>query len=256
MEPQLSLSPWLVYCGVCMLLFSLATIIILIVRVNNLVHEKQTLKSSYQEVEEKYNQIELENLDSRLQPHLFKNILNSVQSHAYQTYFALDKLSNVLDYILYESRKKFVTPKQEVEFALNLIEINKIKLSPLFELKVKLKVNEKEPLYHQNLLAPFISTGLIENAFKHADLQSPEAFISIIFEFNDNTFSLTVANKISDKSPIKKEKGGFGTQALEQRLKMIYNNHFKFDRQTQDNVYIAHLKIDLLEYKAKMLASG
>jgi len=159
------------------------------------MNEKHILEAKYQEMESKFNRIELENLDSRLNPHLFKNILNSVQSHAYQTYFALDKLSNVLDYILYDSRKKFVTPKQEVEFALNLIEINKIKLSPLFELKVKLKVNENEPLYHQHLLAPFISTDLIENAFKHADLQSQGAFISIIFEFNNNTFGLTVANK-------------------------------------------------------------
>jgi len=256
MEPRMSFSPWLVYGVVCVLIVFLAAIIYLIVRLNKLVQEKQILKLKYQEIEDKYNRIELENLDSRLNPHLFKNILNSVQSHAYQTYFALDKLSNVLDYILYDSRKKFVTPKQEVEFALNLIEINKIKLSPLFELKVKLKVNENEPLYHQHLLAPFISTDLIENAFKHADLQSPGAFISIIFEFNNNTFSLTVANKISAKAPIKKEKGGFGISALEQRLKIIYNDHFKFDHFTEDNVYIAHLKIDLLEYKAKMLAAG
>ncbi|MDP2337433.1 MAG: histidine kinase [Bacteroidota bacterium] len=256
MEPQMSLSSWLVYSGVCALFISLGAIVYLIFRLNKLEHEKQALKLKYQEIEAKYNQIELENLDSRLNPHLFKNILNSVQSHAYQTYFALDKLSNVLDYILYDSRKKFVTPKQEVEFALNLIEINKIKLSPLFELKVKLKVNENEPLYHQHLLAPFISTDLIENAFKHADLQSPGAFISIIFEFNDNTFSLTVANKVSAKSPIKKEKGGFGIETLEQRLKIIYNDHFKFDHFTEDDVYIAHLKIDLLEYKAKMLAAG
>jgi LytS/YehU family sensor histidine kinase len=207
-------------------------------------------------MESQFNQMQLDNLGSRLNPHLFKNILNSVQSHAYQTYFALDKLANVLDYILYDSRKKFVTPKQEVEFALNLIEINKIKLSPLFQLKVKMKVNENEPLYHQHLLAPFISTDLIENAFKHADLQSQDAFISIVFEFNDNTFKLTVANKISEKAPIKKEKGGFGTEALEQRLKIIYNDHFKFDRFTENNVYIAHLKIDLLEYKAKVLAAG
>lgn len=171
-------------------------------------------------------------------------------------YFALDKLSNVLDYMLYESRKKFVTPKQEVEFALNLIEINKIKLSPLFDLNVKLKINENEPLYHQHLLVPFISTDLIENAFKHADLQSASAFISVIFDFNDSIFGLTVANKISVKSPIKKEKSGFGTEALEQRLKIVYNDHFKFDHFAEDNVYIAHLKIDLLEYKTKMLASG
>jgi LytS/YehU family sensor histidine kinase len=224
--------------------------------VNKSENEKRGLETKYQEIESKFNQVQLENVESRLNPHLLKNILNSVQSHAYQTYFALDKLANVLDYMLYESRKKFVTPKQEVEFALNLIEINKIKLSPLFELKVKLKINENEPLYHQNLLAPFISTDLIENAFKHADLQSSGAFISVIFEFSNNTFSLTVANKISAKPPMRKGKSGFGTEALEQRLKIIYQDHFKLDRFTEDNVYIAHLKIDLLEYKAKMLAAG
>lgn len=256
MAPQPIPSPSLVYGIIFALFVCLAVIIFLIIRLNKSANEKRLLKLKYQEMEGRYNQIELENLDSRLNPHLFKNILNSVQSHAYQTYFALDKLSNVLDYILYDSRKKYVTPKQEIEFAINLIEINKIKLSPLFELKVKLRVNENEPLYHQHLLAPFISTDLIENAFKHADLQSPGAFISIIFEFSNNTFGLTVANRISEKAPIKKEKGGFGTEALEQRLKIIYNDHFKFDRFTEDNVYIAHLKIDLLEHKAKMLAAG
>jgi len=256
MEPQHDLSPMLLYGSIFVLICCLAVIVYLIIRLNKSASEKLLLETKYREMEGKYNEIQLDNLDSRLNPHLFKNILNSVQSHAYQTYFALDKLANVLDYILYDSRKKLVTPKQEVEFALNLIEINKIKLSPLFELKVKLKINENEPLYQQHLLAPFISTDLIENAFKHADLQSQGAFISIIFEFNNNTFGLTVANRISEKAPIKKGKGGFGTEALEQRLKIIYNDHFKFDRFTEDNVYIAHLKIDLLEYKAKMLATG
>ncbi|HCY43499.1 MAG TPA: histidine kinase [Prolixibacteraceae bacterium] len=256
MEHQVSLSPLLFYAILILLILSIISVVFLIVRLYNLARQKQNLETKYQEMVSKTNQLQLENIDSRLNPHLFKNILNSVQSHAYQTYFALDKLSNVLDYILYDSRKKLVTPRQEVEFALNLIEINKIKLSPLFELKVKLKVNENEPLYHQHLLAPFISTDLIENAFKHADLQSEGAFISVVFEFNDNTFKLTVANKISAKSPIRKEKGGFGTEALEQRLKIIYNDHFKFDRFTEDDVYIAHLKIDLLEYKTKVLAAG
>ena len=256
MEPQPTESFGLLSASIFALIFCLAIIVFLIVRLNKSGNKRKLLELKYAELEGKYNQIELENLDSRLNPHLFKNILNSVQSHAYQTYFALDKLANVLDYILYESRKKYVTPKQEVNFALNLIEINKIKLSPLFELKVKLKVNENEPLYHQHLLAPFISTDLIENAFKHADLRSQDAFISITFEFNNDTFGLTVANKISDKTPIKKGKGGFGIESLEQRLKIIYNDHFKFDRFTEDNVYIVHLKIDLLGFKAKMLASG
>jgi LytS/YehU family sensor histidine kinase len=163
-------------------------------------------------------------------------------------------LANVLDYILYESRNKFVTPKEEIDFALNLIEINKIKVSPLFELKVKTKIRESEPLLEQRLLAPLISIDLIENAFKHADLQSPDAFISVTFEFKDSVFAITVANKMSTKKPMKKEKGGIGVETLEQRLKIIYSDNFKLDRFTEGDVYIAHLKINLLEHKAKMLA--
>jgi sensor histidine kinase YesM len=183
-------------------------------------------------------------------------VLNTIQSHAYQTYFALDKLANVLDYILYESRRKFVTPKEEIEFAFSLIEINKIKLSPLFDLKVKSKISETEPLYNQELLAPLISVDLIENAFKHADIHSPEAFIAITFGFSENTFSLTVSNKISGKSTLTKTHSGIGAQTLEQRLRIIYKDNYKLERFSEGEVYYAHLKINLLEYKAKMLAAG
>lgn len=219
--------------------------------------EKKRIETEnrFSQLEKEVNLLQLENLESRLNPHLFKNILNSIQSHAYQTYFAIDKLTSVLDYILYESRRKFVTPKEEIEFALNLVEINKIKLSPLFELKIKQKILKTNPLYEQRLLAPMISIDLIENAFKHADLQSPESFISITFEFTDESvFALTVANKISAKNPLIKEKKGFGTESLEQRLKIIYKGCYKLDRFVEDDVYIAHLKINLLEYKAEMFA--
>jgi LytS/YehU family sensor histidine kinase len=256
MESSTGLTPGFYYGILSLLILAVAVIIYLLLRLKKSLDGKKSLESKYRDLQVMFDEIQLENLDSRLNPHLFKNILNSVQSHAYQTYFALDKLAGVLDYILYDSRKKFVTPKKEIDFALNLIEINKIKLSPLFELKVKMKVNENEPLFHQNLLAPFISTDLIENAFKHADLQSPGAFISITFDFNDSIFNLTVANKISEKAPIKKQNGGFGIEALEQRLKIIYADHYKFNRFIEDNVYIANLKIDLFEYKAKMLAAG
>lgn len=227
----------------------------LIVRLSKSEKSKKVVELKFQELEDKINTMQLEKLESKLNPHLFKNILNSIQSHAYQTYFALDKLANVLDYILYDSRKKYVTPKEEVEFALNLIEINKIKVSPLFELKVKTKINETEPLYEQKLLMPLISIDFIENAFKHADLQSPDAFISIVFEFNNNIFYLTVANKILAKTPMKKEHSGLGSEILEQRLKIIYKNNFKLERFIEDDVFISHLKIDLLEHKAQMLAA-
>jgi len=219
--------------------------------------QKKTLetKKKLEEIGYQLDNIQLESIETRINPHLLKNILNSIQSHVYQSYYAIDKLANVLDYILYDSHKKYVTPKEEIDFILSLIEINKIKLSPLFELKVKLKIHENEPMYQQRYLVPLISVELVENAFKHADIQNPDAFISVTISFNDSIFSLTVANKISAKEPIKKDKSGIGDEMMEQRLKIIYKENYTLDKFIEDNVYIAHLKINLLEHKAKMLAA-
>lgn len=230
--------------------------IYLFVKLKQSSKDKDSSASKFVMLESKVNSLQLQALESRLNPHLLKNILNSIQSHAYQTYFALDKLANVLDYILYESRNRLVSPKEEIEFAMSLIEINKIKLSPLFELKVKTRIDEDDPMYHSELLAPLISIDLIENAFKHADIQNPDAFISILFEFSNGVFSLTVSNKISTKTPLPKAKGGIGTETLDERLKLIYKDAFVLDRFTEGDVYIAHLKINLLEHKATMPVVG
>ncbi|MFT4155221.1 sensor histidine kinase [Parafilimonas sp.] len=251
----LTIPVYLLYMLMAAGILLLAVIAYLMARLVKAERRRGEIENRFQQTEKQVNALQLETLESRLNPHLFKNILNSIQSHAYQTYFALEKLSNVLDYILYESRNKLVTPKDEIEFALSLIEVNKIKLSPLFELKVKTKIDETEPLYQQRLLAPLISIDLIENAFKHADLQSADAFISIIFEFKNDQFALTVSNKISTKTPIEKEKGGIGAATLEQRLRIIYKNHFKLERFIENDVHIAHLKINLLEHKTEMLAA-
>lgn len=232
----------------------LAVTVYLALRLRKSEHKNSTMETQFTELENRVNNLQLQTLESKLNPHLFKNVLNSIQSHAYQTYYSMDKLGNVLDYILYESRNRFVTPKEEIDFAMDLIEINKIKISPLFELKVKLKINDPEPLYTQKLLAPLISIDLIENAFKHADLQSPDAFIAITYEFRDSKFYLTVSNKISPRASLRKERGGLGSDTLEQRLKIIYQDNYKLDKFVEGDIYIAHLKINLLEHKAKMLA--
>ncbi|THF53514.1 histidine kinase [Flavobacterium supellecticarium] len=242
-----------IFLVLCLLILCIAGY--LLYRLQQLEKEKKYMQVKYVDFEERFNHLQLETLESKLNPHLFKNILNSIQSHAYQTYFAMDKLSNVLDYILYESRRRFVSPKEEIDFALNLIEINKIKISPLFALTVKKKIDETDASYQQQLMAPLISIDLIENAFKHADLQSADAFITVVIELKGQVFSMTVTNKISSKAAFKKENSGLGSETLEQRLKIIYKNHYKLDKFIEGDVYVAQLKIDLREYKTQMLAS-
>ncbi|WP_264432732.1 histidine kinase [Flavobacterium agricola] len=207
---------------------------------NKILH--QTMNDLFQQSQ---HNNELTFVENKLNPHLFKNILNSIQSHAYQSYYTIDKLANVLDYVLYETNNQFVTPYHEMEFAKNFIEINKIKLSPLFDLKSKFKFDENDALLHQKVLAPLICIDLIENAFKHADIQSEHSFISIQMELSHGFFILTVSNKISQKPPLLKPHSGIGGQSLETRLQHLYFNKFKLERVVQDEIFNAYLKIDL-----------
>ncbi len=203
-------------------------------------------------IEQRLNEVQLEHIGTKLNPHLFKNILNSVQSHAYQTYMSLDKLANVLDYILYESNTRFVSPKEELNFALSLIEINKIKINPLFDFRIKFNVNKSDPMYEEKVFAPLISVDLIENAFKHTDFLAQDCFIAVQIELENRVFSMKVSNKASEKNTLEKERSGFGSQSLDQRLKMIYNNYYHLSRGSKNGIFTAELIINLGEFYDQM----
>ncbi len=187
--------------------------------------------------------VAVEQFKYKLDPHLLKNALNAIQSHAYQSYYALDKLSNVLDYILYESDGRFVPLHEEIAFTQNLIEINRLKISPLFDLHVRKRISES----HANLLiAPFVTANPIENAFKHADVQSDNAFISVVFEVKEQVFLLSVSNKIQANTALAKDrKGGLGNQTYRDRLDRIYGNDYKLTTESDGDVYQVKLEIKL-----------
>ena len=211
---------------------------------------KQTIDDYHKStgyLERKYENIELENIDTRLNQHLFKNVLNSIQSHVYQSYYTIEKLSNVLDYVLYKTPKQLVTPRDEINFIKNLIEINKIKLSPLFDLRTKILIDERDPFLERKVIAPLVLIDLIENAFKHADVQSEDAFIAIVIELNNGYFNLSVSNKIAAQNPLKKENSGIGVSSLEKRLKKLYENRYKLQKSIDDKIYSVSLKIKLEE---------
>jgi LytS/YehU family sensor histidine kinase len=238
--------------AIAIIIIAVCILVGMVIRYVRSIKKRLTVQSETIRKLQEQQREKLEFVESALNPHLFKNILNSIQSHAYQTYFALDKLANVLDYILYESRRDLVTPKDEINFVHNLIEINKIKVSPLFDLQIKSKINVDDKSYLQLVMAPLITIDLIENAFKHADIQSSDSFIKIIIELQEGIFSMTVANKVSEKPPLPKQRTGIGIKTLDQRLQLIYGAHASIDRVHKEDQYIAQLKIRLRDYKTEM----
>lgn len=188
---------------------------------------------------------ELNALRYKLNPHLFKNALNSIQSHAYQTYYSMDKLSGVLDYILYESDQPLVSLSEEMGFAANFIEINRLKLSPLFDLRIRNLIPTEAAETKQLKILPLITVDLIENAFKHTDFQKSESFISIHFQLKESSFQLDVSNRISQRTPLKKDKSGLGLKNLQERLDIAYPNAYALNLTTDQEVFHATLKLEL-----------
>ena len=46
-----------------------------------------------------------------------------------------------------KASEKFVTPESELDFTSNLIEINKIKVNPLFDFRIKSQIDKQDPVY-------------------------------------------------------------------------------------------------------------
>lgn len=195
----------------------------------------------------------------KLNPHLFKNTLNAIQSHAYRAYHSLDKLSNVLDYVLYESESTYVSLQEEIDFCKSLIEINKLKVSPLFDLSVKYKLKEGDPYLTENIMVPLILSNPIENAFKHADLVSEDSFLNIRFEIKDAIFTLHVSNKIKDSlrevSLEQPKNSGLGNKVFRQRLEYFFQNSYTLNEYRNGNTYVSELNLNLESLYAKMYPS-
>jgi LytS/YehU family sensor histidine kinase len=232
-----------------------AFVILLNSRNKKLAKENIHLKKEKEEKLSTVDSSEFEHTKFILNQHLFKNTLNSIQGYAYRTHMALEKLGGVLDYVLYDSSDQLISLKQELEFAKNFIELNKIKLLPVYDIRIKENIDVNSTFYDQPVIVPLITAYFIENTFKHADLQSNDAFISIELELKGDHFLFIVTNKIN-KKPLLSAKSGIGKENLKRRLDMTYKSCYKLDYIVEGGIHTSYLKINLLEFKNKVHTVG
>src|ERR1700741_4173091 len=126
-------------------------------RNKKLANEISVLKKEKEEKLSTANASEFEHTKFILNQHLFKNTLNSIQGYAYRTHMALEKLGGVLDYVLYDSGEQLITLQQELEFAKNFIELNKIKLLPVYDIRIKETIDTNNTFYAQPVIVPLIT---------------------------------------------------------------------------------------------------
>lgn len=184
--------------------------------------------------------LEVENSSARLNPHLLKNTLNTIYSFSWQTTNAIEKLSEMLKYILNENKRKYVPLSEELEFLKAYYQVHKMKLSPLTKDKLNLDISSEA---NKLQIAPLLTVNFIENAFIHGDYTLPNSFLELHVSVTQNELVYQVKNTYS-----KAEKStGTGIENFKTRLNLLHPGKHQVYFEQNENIFTATLKLKLNE---------
>lgn len=209
--------------------------------------EKNTLEKQKQLTEIKLKDAKLKLLQAQIHPHFLFNMLNNlyglVNESVDNSRDVIMKLSELLDYMLYECNKPKVSLNKEIRFINNYIELERIRHDEHFNVKTSFP-NLNEDI----LIAPLILFPFIENAFKHGFQDSGNSFINIQLSADNNCLELLVDNSLNQQTKdkyLKLEGKGIGLKNIQERLELIYKDKYQLDIFNKENTFVVKLEINL-----------
>ncbi len=192
---------------------------------------------------------ELQLLKSQIQPHILFNSLNNLY------HFALEKseyvpgliikLSNVLRYVLYETKEERVPVGKELVFVRDYIDLQEIQYKGRGVIRSDIQ-NEYEN--ESLMIAPFLLIPFIENSFKHSfGTKIKDVFIDMKISIEGGEIHLYVRNNFEQKSGEGEEliQGGIGLVNVRKRLQLLYPNQHSISVFEGDKEYTVDVKIKL-----------
>lgn len=210
--------------------------------------EKKRQRIALEQEKEK-TAAELKTLKDKLNPHFLFNALNNIYSLAAidsdKTQSAIDSLSKLLRYVLYEN-DDMVPLSGEIKFTNSYIELMALRLDPArTALNVNIDIDSEDNLK----VAPLMMMTLIENAFKHGVSSHEQSSIDIDIHSVDaesgNRIRCEVSNGLFPKDARDKSGSGIGIENLRNRLEIIYPGQYLYDVKTDGSRYSVTLEIPL-----------
>ncbi|MCF8336854.1 MAG: histidine kinase [Bacteroidales bacterium] len=184
---------------------------------------------------------ELSYLKMQIHPHFLFNTLNTIYGFAIkqsrQTPDIILKLSNLLDYILYQVSKPRVSLSDEVAHIREYIELERIRFEETLKVSFKAGTIDKKIQIAPMLLIPFV-----ENAFKHGNLVDGFLSIDIEIAVTGKRLDFSISNTIlaDEANP---EKRGIGLENIRKRLELHYGDDYRLRAETRDKQYSVYLII-------------
>lgn len=201
--------------------------------------KKRNLELSNQKL-----QAELQLLKSQVSPHFLFNTLNNIYSLSLTKHdnapLMIEKLSDLLRYIIYEGKQELVPLEREEELLRNYTELQLLK-KPKGEKNVKLTV---EGVASGQWVTPLLLINIVENCFKHGDVTyNSNGMISIDLTVEGNRLHFRTVNSYS---PSKKERG-IGLDNVKQQLEHYYPGRHQFEIESTTDKFVIDLQIDLTQ---------
>ncbi|WP_294629948.1 sensor histidine kinase [uncultured Bacteroides sp.] len=206
-------------------------------------------EAARKEAERSRAEAELKNLRNQLNPHFLLNTLNNIYAliafDSDKAQEAVQELSRLLRYVLYDNQQTYVPLCKELDFIRNYIELMRIRLSPNVQVTTRFDVLPES----QTLIAPLIFISLIENAFKHGFSPTEPSFISIHISENDKEVVCEIRNSNHPKTVADKSGSGVGLEQVSRRLEILYPGTYTWSKGSleDDSVYESRLSIRIKE---------
>lgn len=196
-------------------------------------------------IKEQKRTAELDALKNQLNPHFIFNTLNNIYALALkksdQTAVAIEKLSGILDYVVYRCGDKYVSLDDEVKLIEDYIALEKIRYGKRLAVTFDNRVTTPEKI------APLLLLTLLENACKHSTQEElNQAKVSIVLETIDGGINVQISN--SKPSSIARDTGQdkVGLINLRKQLLLLYPNAHQFDVFDEADRYTAKLFLSSL----------
>ena len=178
---------------------------------------------------------ELKNLRNQLNPHFLLNTLNNIYAliafDSDKAQQAVQELSKLLRYVLYDNQQTYVPLCKEVDFIRNYIELMRIRLSANVTVETQIDVRADS----RTEIAPLIFISLIENAFKHGISPTEPSFIHIHFSESPGRVCCEITNSYHPKSQTDKSGSGIGLEQVRKRLELTYPGQYEWTQGVSDD---------------------
>lgn len=186
---------------------------------------------------------ELNFLKAQTNPHFLFNTLNNIYALARKksdhTADVVMKLSKLLRFMLYESKKDTIPLADEVQVLDNYIELERMRYGDKLDLRFSREIDdERQPI------APLILLPFVENAFKHGASESRfHSYITIELRVKQNLLSFSIRNSKNDE-PVNISPEKIGLNNIRRQLELLYPDH-TLEIESTHNSFAVSLNLNL-----------